>query len=79
MTQETYKVIRRIHDDPFTYVEVEGRLMGDTVIRESGFAKRCPEDAPNEQVGFELAFARAKQKIRAKRKQMKKAMRKKVK
>lgn len=79
MPQETYKVIRHIYDDPYTFVEVEGRLMGESVITAVGFAKRSPEDQPNEQIGYELAVTRAKQKIRRKRQLMKQALRKQAK
>lgn len=69
-----YEIVQHTYADPWTHVLIRERtrigkqtftLMGE------GFARRSSTDAPNRQVGFEVALVRAREQVRQRRKKMK--------
>lgn len=74
-----YRIVEKIHQDPYTMVKIETtiNINGKKIKLEGvGFTKRNSCDAPNPQIGAEVAETRAKEMIRKKRNEIKKALKK---
>lgn len=64
------------HSDPWTYVRAKQRTRipgqkNSVIIEGTGMARRASFDAPNPQVGEDLAMDRARAEIRRKRNELK--------
>ena len=68
------KTVRHIYNDPFTMVEISQTItINNKKIQLAvvGFAKRLPCDEPNEEVGYNVAYTRALEQLKKKRREIK--------
>jgi hypothetical protein len=74
-----YQVVEKACLDPHTMVKLRDVItVGDkkVVIEAIGMSKRASNDAPNPEIGYAFAVARAEERLRAKRQAIKKSRKK---
>lgn len=70
----SYTIRQHVYRDPHTFVEIESNAtVGSKTVKliGQGFAKRNACDAPNRNIGYEVAIARAVEDVRRQRTRIK--------